>query len=266
MEDKPAREQTMTGSLEERFQNLHEFVAQARTNLNRNNWDYLIGGSETETTLARNRAALDAATAAEFSNRVCSTGSSLVGGIQIGENIQHNRLMLGIAADLDFWSSNNVNQSFKSFGATPPAGTYAFSSKRNPSGLAVIGPRIGYAGNIWLPYLKVGGVIAPGARDSTLAYTPAGATQSTASFSGGKSFSTFGWAAGGGFELGLNGPWSITAEYLHVNLGKGSDSTTTCSGTAAACAAFSGISLTNTHEGFSANIIRLGVTYWFGYW
>ena len=29
-------------------------------NLNRNNWDYLIGGSETETTLARNRIALDA--------------------------------------------------------------------------------------------------------------------------------------------------------------------------------------------------------------
>src|SRR6202008_2930933 len=51
---------TMTGAIEERFQNLHEFVTQARTNLNRNNWDYLIGGSETETTLARNPAALDA--------------------------------------------------------------------------------------------------------------------------------------------------------------------------------------------------------------
>ena len=45
--------------LQERFQNLHEFVKAARTNLNRNNWDYLIGGSETETTLARNRLALD---------------------------------------------------------------------------------------------------------------------------------------------------------------------------------------------------------------
>ncbi len=50
----------MAQPLEDRFQNLHEFVTQARTNLNRNNWDYLIGGSETETTLARNRAALDA--------------------------------------------------------------------------------------------------------------------------------------------------------------------------------------------------------------
>jgi isopentenyl diphosphate isomerase/L-lactate dehydrogenase-like FMN-dependent dehydrogenase len=43
-----------------RFQNLHEFVKVARANLDRNNWDYLIGGSETETTLARNRMALDA--------------------------------------------------------------------------------------------------------------------------------------------------------------------------------------------------------------
>src|ERR1700731_4817483 len=49
----------MVESLENRFQNLHEFVTQARTNLNRNNWDYLIGGSETETTCARNRLALD---------------------------------------------------------------------------------------------------------------------------------------------------------------------------------------------------------------
>src|ERR1700757_2352607 len=50
----------MPEPLEDRFQNLHEFVTQARTNLDRNNWDYLIGGSETETTLARNRLALDA--------------------------------------------------------------------------------------------------------------------------------------------------------------------------------------------------------------
>src|SRR6266404_541348 len=38
----------MPQSLEDRFQNLHEFVTQARTNLDRNNWDYLIGTSETE--------------------------------------------------------------------------------------------------------------------------------------------------------------------------------------------------------------------------
>ena len=50
----------MPASLESRFQNLHEFVKAARTNLNRNVWDYLIVGSETETTVAGNRMALDA--------------------------------------------------------------------------------------------------------------------------------------------------------------------------------------------------------------
>jgi isopentenyl diphosphate isomerase/L-lactate dehydrogenase-like FMN-dependent dehydrogenase len=41
------------------FLNLHEIVAKARANLNQNNWDYIVGGTETETTLRRNRMALD---------------------------------------------------------------------------------------------------------------------------------------------------------------------------------------------------------------
>jgi isopentenyl diphosphate isomerase/L-lactate dehydrogenase-like FMN-dependent dehydrogenase len=41
------------------FQNLHEIVQKARQNLDQNRWDYIIGGTETETTLKRNRMALD---------------------------------------------------------------------------------------------------------------------------------------------------------------------------------------------------------------
>jgi isopentenyl diphosphate isomerase/L-lactate dehydrogenase-like FMN-dependent dehydrogenase len=41
------------------FMNLHEVVAKARQNLNQNDWDYIVGGVETETTLRRNRMALD---------------------------------------------------------------------------------------------------------------------------------------------------------------------------------------------------------------
>src|ERR1700679_1258365 len=41
------------------FLNLHEVVAKARQNLNQNAWDYIVGGVETETTLRRNRMALD---------------------------------------------------------------------------------------------------------------------------------------------------------------------------------------------------------------
>src|ERR1043165_3454359 len=47
------------GASGEEFQNLHEFVRKARTRLNQNAWDYIVGASETETTMRRNRMALD---------------------------------------------------------------------------------------------------------------------------------------------------------------------------------------------------------------
>jgi len=49
----------MTHGLETEFVTLHEFVKAARMKLNPNAWDYLIGGTESETTLRRNRQALD---------------------------------------------------------------------------------------------------------------------------------------------------------------------------------------------------------------
>src|SRR6478736_52297 len=41
------------------FQNLHEFIRKARATLNQNAWDYIVGAAETETTMRRNRMALD---------------------------------------------------------------------------------------------------------------------------------------------------------------------------------------------------------------
>jgi isopentenyl diphosphate isomerase/L-lactate dehydrogenase-like FMN-dependent dehydrogenase len=47
------------GASGEDYQNLHEFVRKARSKLNQNAWDYIVGAAETETTLHRNRMALD---------------------------------------------------------------------------------------------------------------------------------------------------------------------------------------------------------------
>ena len=41
------------------FLTLHELVKKARQRLNHDNWDYIVGGAETETTVRRNRLALD---------------------------------------------------------------------------------------------------------------------------------------------------------------------------------------------------------------
>src|ERR1700761_8735612 len=47
------------GASNEEFQNLHEFIRKARARLNQNAWDYIVGATETETTLRRNRMSLD---------------------------------------------------------------------------------------------------------------------------------------------------------------------------------------------------------------
>src|SRR5580693_7750873 len=56
---RPAVGNVELGASDEEFQNLHEFVRKARANLNQNAWDYIVGAAETETTMRRNRMALD---------------------------------------------------------------------------------------------------------------------------------------------------------------------------------------------------------------
>src|SRR5215470_12036386 len=49
----------MPSNLDEQFQTIHELARAARGNLSDGPWDYLIGGTETETTVRRNRLAID---------------------------------------------------------------------------------------------------------------------------------------------------------------------------------------------------------------
>jgi isopentenyl diphosphate isomerase/L-lactate dehydrogenase-like FMN-dependent dehydrogenase len=56
---KPKEAGPMLSETEGEFLALHEIVKAARGKLDRNIWDYLVGGTETETTLRRNRMGLD---------------------------------------------------------------------------------------------------------------------------------------------------------------------------------------------------------------
>ena len=49
----------MPSNLDEQFQTIHELARAARRNLSDGPWDYLIGGTVTETTVKRNRLAID---------------------------------------------------------------------------------------------------------------------------------------------------------------------------------------------------------------
>jgi outer membrane immunogenic protein len=223
------------------------------------------GANTTCNSWTLNGAAIDPSIAAAFYNRSCPGNDTFVGGMQIGDAFQYKRLVWALGADFDVWGAKNYNRSLKYVGNISPPGTYAFSGKLSPNGFGIIGPRIGYAGDRWLPYLRAGAIITGGSHNSTLSYTPTGAARSTATFSGGKNFTSTGWVAGGGVELVLNGPWSIGAEYLHASLGNGSNSTSTCTGSASACAAFSGVSLDSIHNSFTANVFRISINYWFWY-
>ncbi len=194
----------------------------------------------------------------------CSSGG-LVGGLQFGENFQIKRLVLGIGVDAVFSRAKDDNSTLTFTGTEPPPGIYTLSGKLSPKEFAIIGGRIGYGGNLIFPYIRAGAVVTS-SQSSTLAYMPTGTTAPTASFGGGKNFNSSGWAAGGGVEIGLNGAWSISAEYLHMSLGNGSNSTTSCAGATSACSAFTGVSLENRHNTFTANIFRIGINYWFNYW
>ncbi len=210
-------------------------------------------------------AALDPAGVAGVDDRRCAGGGTLV-GMQIGYNFQYRRFMWGLGAEYDVWSAESRNHSVKYSGEALPPGTYEFAGNLSPKGFGLIAPRIGYAGFQWQPYLEAGALVTTGSRDSTLGYVVPAATKSAASFNGGKSFATAGWVAGGGFEYGLNGPWSLTMEYLHATLNSGAGRAATCDGSASACAAFSGVSFDSSHTGFTANLFRIGINYWFGYW
>ena len=57
--DQTAAALARTAASDTTFQTLHEIVKKARVRLNQNDWDYIIGGTETETTVRRNRLAID---------------------------------------------------------------------------------------------------------------------------------------------------------------------------------------------------------------
>ena len=221
-------------------------------------------------------ATVDAPADAALTNTVCASGGDLVGGVQFGENFQYKRLVVGLGADIDLWNSKKQSQAVKysalapaaalPAGAVPPPGTYTDNGRLGPRAFAIVGPRIGYAGDTWLPYLRAGAIVAGGSRTTTISYATPNSASPTAAFSSGKNFSSTGWVAGGGAEIGLNGPWSVTLEYLHASLGKEPDFSAACSGTVTACSAFSGIAFDTVHERFTANIFRVGFNYWFSYW
>ncbi len=215
------------------------------------------------------------ALANKFYNRDCPNNGNFIGGVDVGYNFQIDQWVWGLKADYDAVGSKTKNRSYvytnTGAGDPFPSGTYSASGKTTPNGIVLVGPRVGYAIDEWLPYFRAGGAFALGSRDTSLSFVPAAGSPATAaSVTGSKDFKSSGWNVGAGFDYDLSGPWSITAEYNYVNLGKGSNSSVSCSTTGVAsgpaagiCAKYGNFTLDNIHNSFTMNLFRVGFHYSF---
>lgn len=75
-------------------------------------------------------------------------------------------------------------------------------------------PRIGLAQNNWLFYVTGGLAVTQVKADFLFTDTFATANESASI-----NQTRAGWTVGGGVEYGMMGPWSLKAEYLHVDFG-----------------------------------------------
>lgn len=229
-------------------------------------WNHTCNSWEPGPLIRGNPALADA-----FYNRNCPNNGNFIGGVDLGYNFQFEQWVWGFKADYDAVGNKSNTRSYHYTAVSPtdpiPSGTYSSYGKLSPNGIFLLGPRVGYAFDQLLPYFRVGGAFASGQHTGTLSYTPVGDTTPTNSISGGKNFKSSGWNAGVGLDYQVSGPWSFTAEYNYVKLGKGTNSTFACNtakGTPPSiCTNYANFSLDSIHNSVTLNMFRVGFHYAF---
>jgi opacity protein-like surface antigen len=228
-------------------------------------WNHTCSSWEPGDTIKNNPTLANA-----FYNRNCPNNGNFIGGIDGGYNFQSDAWVWGFKIDYEAVGSSSKSRSY-TFAGSPalPAGTYTASGKISPNGILLLGPRVGYAVDEWLPWVRIGGAFTSGSHDAQLCYTPAASVNLTAGCTtGSKNVQNHGFNFGLGVDYGVQGPWSVVAEYNYVKLSKGSNSDVNCTSTAglkgsALCAQYGQFDLSNIHNSFTMNMFRVGVHYGF---
>jgi len=176
------------------------------------------------------------------------------GGIQAGYNWQMNNTVLGIETDFNYMGlkgSSTISNPYP----TGILGGYTLSQSVKTDWLFTLRPRLGWAANNWLFYVTGGLAVTRIKADYLFTDTNSAANES-ASINKTKA----GWALGGGVEYGIvGGPWSVKAEYLHVDF---STVSTTSSNLTLGGGTIAVPTQTFTHSAkLSDDIVRVGVNY-----
>jgi outer membrane immunogenic protein len=139
--------------------------------------------------------------------------SGFTGGLTAGYNWQAGATVFGIESDFNYLG---LRGSASSSGVYPCCvwSGYTVNSSVSTDWLVTLRPRVGIASNNWLVYVTGGLALANVKREFSFSDTFDSAAES-ASLTKTKA----GWTAGVGVEYALMNGWSVKAEYLHVDLG-----------------------------------------------
>ncbi len=183
--------------------------------------------------------------------------SSVTGGLTAGYNWQASNIVFGLEADINYFGFKGSATGGAVYPCCAPT-AFTVTSSVSADWLATIRGRFGIlATPNWLLYATGGAAIAEVRANYAFADTFAAATESASSRS-----TRVGWTVGAGGEYALGNGWSFKAEYLYVDLGR---STVTSTNLAAFAPAIAFPTSVFTHSAdLKANIVRVGVNYKFG--
>jgi outer membrane immunogenic protein len=193
-----------------------------------------------------------------FTDTVRSNMNGIVGGAQIGYNLQMQNWLVGLEADFQ-GTGQSSNHSF-----TCPAGVC--TSTLVGGFLPIPGPAVPVTLRQQLDFFgtvrgRVGVVVAPTVllyATGGLAYGQVDSNTTLAGATRAQNYNP-GWTAGGGIEGAIGGGWSARLEYLYLDLG-------TISGVFTSNVVASG-GTTTLVESFNSrvtdNIVRVGLNYKF---
>jgi outer membrane immunogenic protein len=179
--------------------------------------------------------------------------SGFTGGGQAGYNWQFGRTVFGLEADFDYLGLKGSTSGSALYPCCAPTG-FTVSSSVKTDWLLTFRPRLGFAADHWLLYVTGGLAVSQVKANFNFSDTFATAAESAAISS-----TKAGWTAGVGAEYALAGPWSVKLEYLHVDLG--SISTTSTNLTALTPPIAFPTNVFSHSVNLRSDIVRFGVNY-----
>jgi outer membrane immunogenic protein len=147
------------------------------------------------------------------------TPTGFTAGGQGGYNRQFGWLVVGAEVDINYFGLKGASSGDAGYPCCAP-NSFAINSSVSTDWLFTARPRAGVALNNWLIYITGG--LAAGHVKGKFSFTDTfGATET-----GFISTTKTGWTFGGGIEVGVQGPWTVKVEYLLVDLGGASTTST----------------------------------------